>query len=502
MPARHFSLRSVNLKTALIVIALFVSGFASGNISAQPDRLSRTFADIAKKVGPAVVSIDTKSKVNPATAKETPEPGDPDDIMDFFRRQLPQRPVYAVGSGFIVDRRGYIITNSHVIDEAERITVKLDSGEEFTATVVGADGREETDLAILKIDARRDLPFLKLGDSDKAEVGDWVLAIGSPFGLSKSVSAGIISQTRRETPNASPFQKFIQTDAVINPGNSGGPLVNMDGEVIGVNSQIATATGEYAGVGFALPSNESANVYDQIVKSGKVRRGYLGAYLDSVKTEFAKVYGLGDARGAIVTDIPDKQSPVALAGLQTGDIIVEFNGQKVENARDLISKVASAHPDQAVSLIYLREAGVNLVRNAASIKLAERPSRNRAANDGGRRTETTNDVNSVQKSFGMTLTELTPVLAAKYRLVGQKGLIVKDINPASFIADVRNSTGDVALGEGDLIQRINRVPVTDLKAFNDLVSKLKPGDPVVLHLKVYDLRTDTVQLKIVQFTVR
>ncbi len=487
----------------IILFLSLVVALAVSDINAQPDRLSRTFADIAKKVGPAVVSIDTKSKVNQAAARETPEPGDPDDIMDFFRRQLPQRPVYAVGSGFIVDKRGYIITNSHVIDEAERIIVRLDSGEEFTATVVGSDGREETDLAILKIDARRELPFLKFGDSEKAEVGDWVLAIGSPFGLSKSVSAGIISQTRRETPNSSAFQKFIQTDAVINPGNSGGPLVNMDGDVIGVNSQIATGTGEYSGVGFALPSNESANVYAQIVKNGKVRRGYLGAYLDSVKTEFARVYGMNEAKGAIVTDIRDKLSPAATAGLQIGDIVVEFNGQKVENARDLISKVAAAQPDQAISLIYLRETGANLVRTAASIKLGERPSRNRvSANDGDRRTVPINDVKTEQKPFGLTLTELTPILAAKYKLEGLKGLVVKEINPASFIADVKNSTGGVALGEGDLIQRINRVAVTDLKTFNDIVSKLKVGDAVVLHIKAYDLRTQAVQLKIVQFTVR
>ncbi len=489
-------------KTVLVLFVLLTLTLTSGNLVAQPDRLSRTFADIAKKVGPAVVSIDTKSKFNQAAAMETPAPGDPDDVMDFFRRQLRQRPVYAVGSGFIVDKLGYIITNSHVVDDADRITVKLDTGEEFTATVVGTDGREETDLAILKIDARRDLPFLKFGDSEKAEVGDWVLAIGSPFGLSKSVSAGIISQTHRETPNSSPFQKFIQTDAVINPGNSGGPLVNMDGDVIGVNSQIATGTGEYAGVGFALPSNESANVYAQIVKNGKVRRGYLGAYLDSVKTEFARVYGLSEAKGAIVTDIRDKQSPVAIAGLQIGDIIIEFNGQKVENARDLISKVAAALPEQAVSLIYLRETGPNLVRNAVSIKLGERPSRNRASNDGDRRTVPTNDVKAEQKPFGLTLTELTPILAAKYKLEGLKGLVVKEINPASFIADVKNSVGEVALGEGDLIQRINRVSVTDLKAFSDAVSKLKVGDAVVLHVKMYDLRTQTVQLKIVQFTVK
>ncbi len=490
-----------SVKHKIFFLLSFVLALAAGDINAQPDR-TRTFADIAKKVGPAVVSIDTKSKINQATAKETTQPGDSDDIMDFFRRQLPQRPVYAVGSGFIVDKRGYIVTNSHVIDEAERITVKLDTGEEFNATVVGTDGREETDLAILKIDVRRDLPFLKFGDSDKAEVGDWVLAIGSPFGLSKSVSAGIISQTRRETPNSSAFQKFIQTDAVINPGNSGGPLVNMDGDVIGVNSQIATGTGEYSGVGFALPSNESANVYEQIVKSGKVRRGYLGAFLDSVKTEFARVYGMSEAKGAIVTDIRGKQSPVATAGLQIGDIIIEFNGQKVENASDLISKVAGARPDQAVALVYLREAGAVLVRNAASIKLGERPSRDRAANDINRPTPPTNDVKAEQKPFGLTLIELTPILAAKYKLDGLKGLVVKEVNPTSFIADVRNSLGRVALSEGDLIQRINRVSVTDLNAFIDTVSKLKVGDATVLHVKAYNPQIQAVQLKIVQFTVR
>jgi len=230
---------------------------------AQQGRIPNSFAEIAKKVEPAVVSIDTKGKVPQPVAKGTPAPGDSDDIMEFFRRQLPQRPVYAVGSGFIVDKSGYIITNGHVIDNAARITVKLDSGEEYTARVVGTD--DETDLAILKIEAGRDLPFVKLGDSDKSEVGDWVLAIGSPFGLSKTVTAGIISQTQRQTPYATAFQKFIQTDAAINRGNSGGPLVNMDGEVIGVNSQIATSTGDYNGVGSALPSAETMNVYNQTV---------------------------------------------------------------------------------------------------------------------------------------------------------------------------------------------------------------------------------------------
>ena len=284
-----------------------IVGLGAGNLAAQPEKALKSFAEIAKKVEPAVVSIDSKSKIAQPVAKGTPAPGDSDDIMDFFRRQLPQRPVYAVGSGFIVDKSGYILTNQHVIDDAARITVKLDSGEEFTARVVGAD--DETDLAVLKIDAGRDLPFLKFGDSDKAEVGDWVLAIGSPFGLAKTVTAGIISQTHRETPYATAFQRFIQTDAAINRGNSGGPLVNMDGDVIGINSQIATSTGDYNGVGFALPAHEASYVFEQIVKNGKVRRGYLGANLESIKTEYAKVYGLKDAKGAIITDIRDKQEP-------------------------------------------------------------------------------------------------------------------------------------------------------------------------------------------------
>ena len=234
-----------------------------------PEKLSAYFAEVAKIVEPAVVSIDTKGKVPEVATKGEPAPGDADDIMDFFRRQLPRRAAQSVGSGFIVDKRGYILTNAHVVEDAVRINVKLDSGEEYVAKVIGTD--EETDLAVLKIDAGKDLPFVKLGDSAKSRVGDWVLALGSPFGLTRTVTAGIISQVKRETQATTPIQKFIQTDAAINRGNSGGPLVNMDGEVIGVNSQIATSTGDYNGIGFALPSAEAASVYDQILKTGKIR---------------------------------------------------------------------------------------------------------------------------------------------------------------------------------------------------------------------------------------
>lgn len=470
-----------------------------------PEMLSASFAKISKRVESAVVNIDTKGKVTDTiTLKgEKPDQEKSDDIMEFFRQQMPRRPNYAVGSGFIVDKTGYILTNFHVIDDAARISVKLQSGEEFVAKVVGTD--EETDLAVLKIEANRELPFIKLGNSDEAQVGDWVLAIGSPFGLDQTVTAGIISKTRRETPYGSQFQKFIQTDAAINRGNSGGPLVDMNGDVIGINSQIATSTGDYNGIGFALPSNEAANVYRQIREIGKVKRGYLGVILDSVKNEFAKVYGLPEAKGAIITEIRDKTSAAANAGLQAGDVILEFNNEKILSANDLIAKVAATTPSKEVNVLYLREVGTNLERKNATIKLAERPSNDKKIEEEDDSKPTKLPVSDVKKPiepFGLTLVELTPALAAVYKLEGAKGLIIKNINPASFIADVKTSNGTDALSEGDLIQRINRVSVTDIKAFNDTVNKLKKGDAVVLHVQTYDPRQRSLQFRIVQFTVQ
>ncbi len=487
---------------AILTLTLSIIGLAAGHVAAQPDKLAKSFAEIAKKVEPAVVSIDTKSKTPQTASRVTVPPGggaEGNEVMDFLRRQMQQKPVHAVGSGFMVEKSGYIVTNAHVVEDASRITVKLDSGEEFIARIVGTD--DQTDLAVLKIDARRDLPFVKFGDSDKAEVGDWVLAIGSPFGLTKTVTAGIISQKQRETPFASAFQRFIQTDAAINRGNSGGPLVNTEGEVIGVNSQIATSTGDYNGIGFALPSSVTENVLAQIVKNGKVLRGYLGANLDSVKAEFAKVYGMKDARGAIITDVRDAGSPAGIAGLKTGDIVTDFNGQTVASAQDLIGKIASTPPDQSVTINFLRENGDKLDAKTASIKLRERPPRRVARDDeeNDRRVLPVDGVKADPKPFGLTLSELSPILIEKYKLGTQKGLVVKDINPASFIADVKDSLGGEALGEGDLIQRINRTTATDLKAFNDIVAKLNIGDAVVLHVLS---NRPSAQLKIVQFTVK
>lgn len=514
--SKNVCLRAARRGFAVLAFACLVFGIGAGVSFAQinsnnttSERLSASFAEVSKRVEAAVVNIDTKGKVQDVTVRGNGGGGgssgsnggtDSDDAMDFLRRQT-RRPSASVGSGFIVDKTGYILTNFHVVDDAARIVVRLQSGEEFPARIVGTD--EETDLAVLKIDAGKDLPFIKIGNSDKIEVGDWVLAIGSPFGLEQTVTAGIISKTRRETPSGSAFQKFIQTDAAINRGNSGGPLVNMNGEVIGVNSQIATSTGDYNGIGFALPSNEAANVYRQIVQNGKVRRGYLGVILDSVKAEFAKVYGLTEAKGAIVTDVRDRTSAAANAGLQTNDIIIEFDGAQVSNAQDLIEKVAGTQPDKQVNVVFLREVGSKLERRTVLIKLAERPSNSISTDIDLPKKLPIDGTKKPIQPLGLTLIELSPQLATIYKLEGEKGVIVKEINPASYIADVKAANGtDTALNEGDVIQRINRVSVQDVKTFTDIANSLKRGDAVVLHILSYDRQTRTASQRIVQFTVQ
>lgn len=510
-----FSCVSLAVFAVLFVGADVAPAQINNSANTTSEKLSASFAEVSKRVEPAVVSIETKGKVQEVTVKEnnssnggssgggasggTDGSGGSDSIMDFLQRQT-RKPVSGVGSGFIVDKSGYILTNYHVVDDVSRINVRLQSGEEFGARIIGTD--EETDLAVLKIDVTRDLPFLKLGDSNAAQVGDWVLAIGSPFGLARTVTAGIISQTKRETPYASAFQKFIQTDAAINRGNSGGPLVNMNGEVIGINSQIATSTGDYNGIGFALPSNEASNVYTQIVQTGKVRRGYLGVILDSVKVEFAKVYGLSEPKGAIITDVRDKAGAAATAGLQNNDIILEFNGTQVANAQDLIEKVASTMPDKSVTVTFLRETGSRLDRKTVSMKLGERPYNGVSSLDGTPKKLPLDGAKKPLEPFGLTVIELSPQLAAAYKLEGEKGVVIKEINPTSYIADVKNSGGTEALNEGDVIQRINRVPVADLRTFNEITANLKKGDAVVLHILSYNRLARTTAQRIVQFTVQ
>lgn len=477
-------------------------------ITRAPEALSASFAEIARRVEAAVVNIETMTAAPEIADREEGDEADErstnNPLLDMFRRQV-RRPARGVGSGFIVDPKGYILTNEHVVDGATRITVGLQSGEKYRGRIIGID--QETDVAVIKIDAPHNLPTLTLGDSNSAQVGDWVLAMGSPFGLDQTVTAGIISKKERETPYFGNFQRFLQTDAAINRGNSGGPLVNMRGEVIGINSQIATSTGDYNGIGFALPANEAGFVYRQIVTKGKVTRGYLGISLESVREEFARVYNLSEARGAIVMDVAQtndgQPTPAAKAGIQSNDIITEFNGQPVQNAQDLIQKVASTPVGETVVIAFYRDLDGKLEKRSVSVVLGERPlapnaSARSAATAPPKERESKVRGNGLQ--LGVTLTELTPQLINEKNLGGLQGLYVKEVDPNGLAAEVRQTTGQAALSEGDVITRINRVPVTTLAEFQRVLGNLKAGDPIVLHVSRALREGDRITQRIVQFT--
>ena len=512
-------LRKLRVWIAALAVACLVTGIGIGailsgrttvaqnqvQIARAPEALSASFAEIARRVEPAVVNIETMTAAPEVADKEDSDKDEPETtnpLLDMFRRQN-RRPQRGVGSGFIVDPKGYILTNEHVVEGATRITVGLQSGEKYRGRVIGID--EETDVAVIKIDATQNLPTVTLGDSNAAQVGDWVLAIGSPFGLDQTVTAGIISKKERETPYFTSFQRFLQTDAAINRGNSGGPLVNMRGEVIGINSQIATSTGDYNGIGFALPASEANFVYQQIVAQGKVKRGYLGITLDSVKDEFAKVYGLNETRGAIVMDVQQTRdgqpTPAAKAGIESNDIIVEFNGQPVVSAQDLIQKVAGSPVGQSATLTYLRDIEGKLERRSATVVLGERPGLQQVtkiSDPAAPPKDTAPKANLPH--LGITLQEITQQLIAEKHLTGIRGLYVKEVDPNGLAADVRLAGGQPALGEGDVITRINRIPVTTLADFQRVLNGLKPGDPIVLNVSRYQRDGDRIIQRIVQFT--
>src|SRR5882672_5395032 len=460
-------LRKLRVWIAALAAVCVLAGIGIGAILARrpavaqdaaraPEALSASFVEIASRVEPAVVNIDTL-QVSNEIAESDEDKSDrtqSNPLYDMLRRQ-PPRPTRGVGSGFIIDPKGYILTNQHVIEGATRIMIGLLTGERYRATVIGTD--RETDLALLKIDAGHDLPVMKFGDSNIAQVGDWVLAIGSPFGLDQTVTAGIISKKERDSQAFTNFQRFLQTDAAINRGNSGGPLVNMHGEAIGVNSQIATLTGDYNGIGFALPSNEARFVCEQILAGGRVKRGYLGVTLESVRSEFARIYGLSEAKGAIISDVVQQErnglpTPAEKAGLQPNDVIIEFNGQTVQNAQDLIARVAGAAVGQTVAITYLRDTDGKLERRTANVTLGERP--DFYARDGEivePKVKTDSAKTGSGTRLGLTLSELTPPQITEKHLTGVKGLFIKEVDPNGLAADVRPNE----IIPGEVVTRIN-----------------------------------------------
>ena len=439
-----------------------------------PDAIpsSNSFAGIVNRVEPAVVNISTTQVMEkkPAARKHrAPQQDDQDDPMqDFFDRffdgrgDAPPAAERSLGSGVIVDKRGFILTNNHVVDQATKIQVQL-NGEttKYTAKVVGVD--EETDLAVIKVDAHKDLPTAKLGNSDGVQVGDWVLAIGSPFGLQATVTAGIVSAKDRGGVGRQ-FQKFLQTDAAINPGNSGGPLVDMAGEVIGINTAIITGGRGYEGVGFALPSTVAINVYNQIVSSGRVTRGSIGvSFQEELGTNAITLKSLGATNGVVIMGV-EPGSPAEKAGLKGGDVITSVNGTPIKSGNDLVNPIAQAPIGSKVKLAYVREGQARETTATVEDRTRVFP------NSAGRMNDHEGD--STPAEFGLRVENLTPERASRLGMEGQKGVLVTDVEPASFADDLQFSRGEV-------IAEVNRQPVSSVAEYKAAVGKLKPGQNVV-----------------------
>jgi serine protease Do len=470
-----------------LAVGILIGSVVSGRVSAMktaafagtaatplavPDPVpsSNSFASVVNKVEPAVVNIATTQVLERRQAKKRrSQPYDQDDPMqDFFdrffdgRQDGPPQAERSLGSGVIVDKRGYILTNNHVVEQATKIQVQLNGDTtRYSAKVVGVD--DDTDLAVIKIDANKDLPIAKLGNSDGVQVGDWVLAIGSPFGLQATVTAGIISAKDRGGIGQQ-FQRFLQTDAAINPGNSGGPLVDLAGEVIGINTAIITGSRGYEGVGFALPSNTAINVYDQIIKQGRVTRGSIGvSFQEEISTNAITLKSLGAPYGVVIEGV-QPGSPAEKAGLKGGDVITSVNGRPVKNGNDLVNPIAQAPIGSKVKLTYIRDRSEK--ETTATVEDRTRVFPNAAGRLGDQPGE------AVPTEFGLHVEELTPERGHRVGVEGQKGVLVTEVEPASFAEDL-------GFGRGDVIVDINHEAVNSVSDYRKAVSKLKAGDEVV-----------------------
>jgi serine protease Do len=474
----------------------------------KPIDLSNGFAKIAKEVGPAVVNINTESIPKESSNKRgnsrkriTPLP-DPNgdqgdngssqgDMQDFFNRFFGGNgdgddsgsdggKREALGSGFIVDPRGYIITNNHVVDKADKIYVKLSTDPDNPtdhgriAHVIGVDA--ETDIAVIKIDATEPLPVAKLGNSDGAQVGDWVLAIGEPFGLSKTVSAGIVSAKDRSIdepgPNgtANQFQKFIQTDAAINPGNSGGPLVDMAGEVIGMNTAIFTQSAGSQGVGFAMPSNVLASVYNMLIgPEHKVIRGSIGiGFHGAQSSAVARMYGFANGGVLVSTVTPGKGA--AKAGIQPGDVITSIDGKPIKDGDQLVADISARKVGSSVQLGYLRDGK----QHTASVSIGDRSQLGEDSGKPGADQGSAVEPDAGEGKLGITVAAIPGALASKLGVKG--GVVVSSVRPGSFADEIN-------LTKGAVIVEINKQSVPDEAAYRSIVKTLKSGNDVVFAIR-------------------
>ncbi|HEX3034251.1 MAG TPA: DegQ family serine endoprotease [Thermodesulfobacteriota bacterium] len=417
-----------------------------------------SFAGLIKKLEPSVVNISTTSVISRRGLPfpQFPSPfGEEDPFGEFFEKFFGEAPQQefrqqGLGSGFIISEDGYVMTNNHVVDKAQDIQVILESGEKYEAKILGRDPK--TDLALLKIEPKEKLQPVTFGNSDKLEIGDWVIAIGNPFGLGNTVTAGIVSAKGRVL-GLGAYDDFIQTDAPINPGNSGGPLFNLNGEVVGVNTAIVTGG---QGIGFAIPVNLAENIVKQLKDKGKVVRGWIGVMIQQITPEIAEGMDLKEAEGALVSDVTPG-GPADKAGIRRGDIIVEFNGHEIKSISELTSRVALATPGTEVKLKIIRDGKEKDI----TAKLEELPETRAGKMEEGTGKET-------EEKLGLSAEEITPQIADRFNLEEGKGVIVTNVSPGS-IAD------EAGFQQGDVILEINRQSIRNIDDYRSAMGNVEKG---------------------------
>ncbi len=421
-------------------------------------KMGQAMAEIAEAVKPAIVNIST-TRTMKVQERVNPFFNDP-FFKKFFGDQFKtpkERKTISLGSGVIVDSKGYILTANHVVQGAEEINVTLSDKKEFKGTIIGTDAK--SDIAVIKIDTDH-LQTIKWGDSDKLRVGETVLAIGSPYGLSQTVTMGIVSAVGRANVGIAEYEDFIQTDAAINPGNSGGAMVNVKGELVGINTAIFSTSGGYQGIGFAVPSNMANIVMQSLIKNGKVIRGWLGVSVQVITPELSKQFNLKEEKGALVGDVIEG-GPAGEAGIQRGDVIIEYDGKKIDEPYQLRNMVANTSPGKDVELKIIKESRTETKKVTIDEPPAEilKPS--------------TSGYNNFLK--GVTVQDLSTEIYSSLNLPKRlKGVIVSDID--------EDSPSAMALTQGDVIQEINRQKITDIKDYENVASKIKPGEDILLYV--------------------
>lgn len=452
----------------LAAVVIFHGGWClalwpSKSISELP-----SLSDLVEKVKHSVVNISTTKVIKDHPLQPFLSPDSPfrdffgDEFLKRFFGDLPQREfkTHSLGSGFIISSDGYILTNNHVVEKADEIRIKLDNGKEYEAKVVGRDPK--TDLALIKVNPDKDFPEpAVLGDSDELRVGDWVIAVGNPFGLGHTVTAGIISAKGRVI-GAGPYDDFLQTDAAINPGNSGGPLFNLKGEVVGINTAIV-ARGQ--GIGFAIPVNMAKELLPQL-KKGKIIRGWLGVMIQDMTPELAKSFGLDKPKGALVADVLEG-GPADKAGIKRGDVVVGFDGKEIPDARTLSRLVAATAPDSEVEVVVLRDGKEKSIR----VKVGTMPE------EGVTEAESEGEAAEKAQQWGLTVQNLTPEIAERFGWSrDETGVIVTEVAPGS-------PAWEAKVAEGDLIKEVNRKKVNNVRDFKLAMSKAKETESLLLLIK-------------------